>query len=136
MRIAVDTDVLLDLLVLRAAHVESALRAVNAAQSQGVQLVTTACVLQNAYFVGQRHYAEYWSLERWLDLLDSVELITVPKAALERAVDYVDYEDAVLALSMQHAAVRMLWTRNAKDFKEFASIAALSPEAYVAGLQS
>jgi hypothetical protein len=99
-----------------------------------VQLVTTACVLQNAYFVGQRHYAEYWSLERWLDLLDSVELITVPKAALERAVDYVDYEDAVLALSMQHAAVRMLWTRNAKDFKEFASIAALSPEAYLAGL--
>ena len=51
-------------------------------------------------------------------------------------MDYVDYEDAVLALSMQHAAVRMLWTRNAKDFKEFASIAALSPEAYVAGLQS
>jgi hypothetical protein len=37
---------------------------------------------------------------------------------------------------MQHAAVRMLWTRNAKDFKEFASIAALSPEAYVAGLAS
>jgi hypothetical protein len=62
--------------------------------------------------------------------------VLAPKAALERAVDYVDYEDAVLALSMQHAAVRMLWTRNAKDFKEFASIAALSPEAYVAGLAS
>ena len=134
MRIAVDTDVLLDLLVLRAGHVGPALRAVYAAQSNGVELVTTACVLQNAYFVGQRHYAEFWSLERWLDLLDSVELIAVPKAALERAVDYVDYEDAVLALSMQHAAVRMLWTRNAKDYKEFASIAALSPEAYVAGL--
>jgi predicted nucleic acid-binding protein len=134
MRIAVDTDVLLDLLVLRAGHVGPALRAVHAAQNRGVELVTTACVLQNAYFVGQRHYAEFWSLERWLDLLDSVELIAVPKAALERAVDYVDYEDAVLALSMQHAAVRMLWTRNAKDYKEFASIAALSPEAYVAGL--
>lgn len=136
MRIAVDTDVLLDLLVLRAGHVEQALRAVHAAQSQGVQLVTTACVLQNVYFVGQRHYAEHWSLDRWLDLLDSVELIGVPKAALERAVDYVDYEDAVLALSMQHAAVRMLWTRNARDFKEFASIAALSPEAYLAGTKS
>jgi len=134
MRIAVDTDVLLDLLVLRAGHVEPALRAVHAAQSRGVELVTTACVLQNAFFVGQRHYAEFWNLERWLDLLDSVELIGVPKAALERAVDYVDYEDAVLALSMQHAAVRMLWTRNAKDYKEFASIVALSPEAYVAGL--
>jgi predicted nucleic acid-binding protein len=136
MRIAVDTDVLLDLLVLRSGHVEAALRAVHAAQSQGAQLVTTACVLQNAYFVGQRHYSEYWSQERWLDLLDSVELIGVPKAALERAVDYVDYEDAVLALSMQYAAVRMLWTRNGKDFKEFASIAALSPEVYLAGLSS
>ena len=136
MRIAVDTDVLLDLLVLRAGHVEPALRAVHAAQSQGVELVTTACVLQKTYFVGQRHYAEFWSLERWLDLLDSVELIGVPNAALERAVDYVDYEDAVLALSMQHAAVRMLWTRNAKDFKEFASITALSPEAYLAGTRS
>ena len=136
MRIAVDTDVLLDLLVLRAGHVGPALRAVHTAQSQGVELVATACVLQNAYFVGQRHYAEYWSLERWLDLLDSVDLIGVPKAALERAVDYVDYEDAVLALSMQQAAVRMLWTRNAKNFKEFPSITALSPEAYLAGTGS
>lgn len=134
MRIAVDTDVLLDLLVLRAGHVEQALRAVHAAQTNGVELVTTACVLQNAYFVGQRHYGAFWSADRWLDLLDSVELIAVPTAALERAVDYVDYEDAVLALAMQHAAVRMLWTRNVKDYKEFPSIVALSPETYLAGL--
>jgi hypothetical protein len=30
----------------------------------------------------------------------------------------------------------MLWTRNAKDFKEFASITALSPEAFLAGTRS
>lgn len=134
MRIALDTDVLLDLLVLRVGHVDQALRAVHAAQERGVQLVTTACVLQNAYFVGQRHYSAFWSLDRWMDVLDSVELIAVPVTALERAVDYVDYEDAVLALAMKHAAVRMLWTRNVKDFKEFPSLVALSPEAYLAGL--
>lgn len=128
MRILFDTNVLLDLLLVRDPHVrEAALitEYVEAHRLTGVVAATTITTL--SYFV-ERAYSATQAREDIQNLLKLFEVASVGRKVLEDALamGFEDYEDAVLHEAARAGQADGIVTRNTKDFDR-AVLAIYSP---------
>ena len=118
MKIALDTNVVLDVLLARAEFVEAAqavMYEIESGKSQGVICSTTLTTIHylSAKVAGVRAAQRNVAL-----LLRLFEIAPVNRNVLELAVTskHRDFEDAVLAHSVSLASADVLITRNPKDF--------------------
>ena len=118
MKIALDTNVVLDVLLARAEFVEAAqavMYEIESGKSQGVICATTLTTIHYlcAKAAGARAAQKNITL-----LLRLFEIAPVNRNVLELAVAsrQRDFEDAVLAHSVSLAGAEVLITRNPKDF--------------------
>lgn len=118
MKLALDTNVVLDVLLARAEFVEAAqavMYEVESGKSQGVICATTLTTIHylSAKAAGARAAQRNIAL-----LLRLFEIAPVNRNVLEPAVASTqrDFEDAVLAHSVSLAGADVLITRNPKDF--------------------
>ena len=118
MKLALDTNVVLDVLLARAEFVEAAqavMYEIESGKSQGVICATTLTMIHylSAKAAGVRAAQRNIAL-----LLRLFEIAPVNRNVLELAVvsKQRDFEDAVLAHSVSLASAEVLITRNPKDF--------------------
>ena len=118
MKVALDTNVVLDVLLARAEFVEAAqavMYEIESGKSQGVICATTLTTIHYlcANAAGARAAQRNVAL-----LLRLFEIAPVNRNVLELAVasKQRDFEDAVLAHSVSLASAEVLITRNPKDF--------------------
>lgn len=122
MKVLVDTNVVLDVLLNRRPFADAAARVfalVEKSRIQGFLCATTVTTVD--YLLGQAlvpHQARA-ALQRLLDLF---EIAPVNRPVLEQALcsEIADFEDAVIEQSARIVSVDVIATRNLKDFRKSA----------------
>lgn len=128
MRVLVDTNVVLDVLLNRRPFAKAAARVfalVEESRIEGFLCATTVTTVD--YLLGQalEPSEARAALQRLLDLF---EIAPVNRPVLEQALrsDITDFEDAVLEQSARVVSVDIIATRNLSDFKK-SSVTACDP---------
>lgn len=137
MRLLIDTNVILDVLINREPFAEAAAQVLTLIENstvEGFLCATTVTTID--YLLGQELNADEAraTLQR---LLDIFEIAPVNRPVLEQALrsDNSDYEDAVLEQSARLVSADVIVTRNLSDFKK-STIIALDPPTLLSTIQA
>lgn len=134
MRIVIDTNVILDILLKREPFFQESYAALKMATEQGIECMVSATAITDIYYLLRRGLKDnalaQQSLERLLQLVGIADVLAIDiQTAL--SADMPDFEDAVVhAIAARHVA-ELILTRNTKDFVG-TQVRALTPADFVA----
>lgn len=132
-RVFLDTDVIIDFLIDRQPHSDTASRLFDLAEKKKVNLCTSSLCINNIHYIIRKFFSEKKSRSIIEELLVIIEIASVSKEEITKALksNFKDFEDAIQhEVAIKDASVRAIITRNGKDFKR-SRISVLSPEAFI-----
>lgn len=121
MKILVDTNIVLDLLLDRTPHAMAAAQVFSLVERNVLSGCLCATTLTTVHYLATKVVGRQRSLEEIRKLLRLFEVAPVNRAVLEAALEaegFSDFEDAVLHEAARQADADALVTRNEKDFKK------------------
>ena len=118
MKIVLDTDVILDLLMERQPFVEDAERIFAAVETGKVMGYLCGTTLTTIHYLIAKACGRERARQELGKILSLFEIAPVTRVVLEEALsaEFNDFEDAVLYRSGCHVGAQALITRNRKDF--------------------
>ena len=119
MRILIDINVVLDVLLERSQWVEEAAGLLAAAERTRVNAYVAGHKITTAHYVVSRSRDKKVAATALTDLLRILEVVPVEKADFTQALvlGFSDFEDAVQVACAMKIGAEYLVTRNDKDFK-------------------
>jgi len=136
-KVLFDTNVVLDQLLDREPHVESAeqlLSLVDAGRLEGLICSTTATTI---HYLAARAVGAPAAMEYIRKLLSIFDVACVDREVLRSALDlgFADFEDAVIHEAARQAGAAAIVTRNGKDFAR-SELPVLSPAELLAAMRA
>ena len=119
MRVLIDTNVLLDVILEHAAWVDEATALLDRSARGEIEGYVAAHSVTTIYYIVERERDRRTALTALGDLLSTVAVAELGGADFHRALalGLRDFEDAVQAAACLRIGADFLATRNAKDFK-------------------
>jgi hypothetical protein len=101
-------------------------------ENREISICTTGLVFSNAYYVLRKLGAHKKVVEKLTQLAGFVEIIGLSKDAVIQALgsDFGDFEDALQHFAALVEGVKVIVTRNTKDYKN-SELAVLTPDQYL-----
>jgi predicted nucleic acid-binding protein len=114
-----DTNVVLDLLLDRAPHAETAAALVSRVERGELAGYLCATTITTVFYLATKAIGAKAAHEHIQKLLGLFEIAPVGRGVLESAMTagFDDFEDAVLYEAARHAGAYCIVTRNVRDFK-------------------
>ena len=136
MKILIDTNVILDIALERKPFVEHAALLFKTANKKMIKLFMTATTVTDLYYIIRKEKGKETALLFLEDLIQFVDVASVDKNiiinALRSAVS--DFEDAIQVCSAKQEEIKIIVTRNEKDFIN-SELNILSPKSFLNMLQ-
>lgn len=131
----IDTDVILDFMIAREPFAMDAARIFSLSEKKEISICTTALVFSNAYYILRKLGTHKKVIEKLTQLSRLVEIISLSKIAVMQALEseFNDFEDALQHYAALSEKVRIIITRNTKEYK-YSELAVLTPDQYLKGL--
>jgi predicted nucleic acid-binding protein len=131
-KIFIDTDVILDFMIAREPFVLDAARIFSLSEKKEISICTTGLVFSNAYYILRKLGTHKKVIEKLSQLAQLIDIIGLPKVAVVQALGsgFSDFEDALQHYAALAEDVKIIVTRNTKDFKH-SQLAVLSPDQYL-----
>lgn len=135
MRVLVDTNVVLDVLLAREAFVAEAACIFALVESSKIEACLCATTVTNVHYLLARSLSADGARNALRGLLELFEIAPVNRPVIEQALqsEVVDFEDAVLEQAGRLVGAEAIITRNTKDFRKSA-IKVLDPTEFLASL--
>lgn len=135
MRVLLDTDVILDLLLDRAGFAEHAAALWEAHEQGRLEAYVSAITPVNVFYIARKLKGIETARQAVIELLATLRVCPLDQAALEKALTlpFSDYEDAVQLASALANRLDALITRNLEDYKN-AALPVFSPSEFLARL--
>ena len=132
MRILLDTNVVLDLLLERDPFTEHATVLFSLIDCGKLEAYVSAISVTTVHYIAAKHTTKVKARNLVQLLLRIVEVAPVNDAVLSAALDlgFSDFEDAVIHESAKTIQAQAIVTRNIKDFRK-ASLAVLKPDDFL-----
>jgi predicted nucleic acid-binding protein len=132
LKVIVDTNVVLDVLLARQPHAHAAAKLFALAEHSRIDAWVCATTVTTVDYLLSQSFSRNKAKEAIRSLLTIFEVALVNRSVLERALasPMQDFEDAVLAEAGVLAGARIVVTRNARDFSR-ASLPALTPQEFL-----
>lgn len=132
-RAFIDTDVILDYLSGRKQFATSAARVFESIHRGQVKAYTSSLSFSNLYYVLRKHHPHQKLVSKLEALSDYMKIASVDELIIKKSLksSFRDFEDAIqyqTAISVK--GIRILVTRNIKDFKE-SELAVMTPETFL-----
>lgn len=136
MTLLVDTNVVVDALLLRAEFAQPALRVLDRIEAGRLRALLCATTVTTIDYLARRQHGRETSRGIVGRLLTLFDVAPVNRGVLEQALGspMADFEDAVLAHAAHACGVQAIVTRNLRDFAA-SPVRAYTPEQWLA-LQS
>ena len=133
----VDTDVILDFMIGREPFAMDAARIFTLSEQKQISICTTGLVFSNAYYVLRKLGTHKKVIEKLTQLARLIDIIGLYKVAVNRALEseFGDFEDALQHYAALAENVKIIITRNTKDYKN-SELAVLTPDQYLKGRPS
>lgn len=118
MKILLDTNVILDILLDREPFAETAVLLFKAAHKQEIHMFMTATTVTDLYYVTRKEKGKSAALGFIEELIGFVDVVSVDKNIIVEALhtDLTDFEDAIQVCSANREGIATIVTRNEKDF--------------------
>ncbi len=131
-RVFVDTDVILDFLLGREPFALDAARVMSLSERKLAHICTTGLVFANSYYILRKISPHKKCVEKLLQLAGFIEIIDLGKPVVISALqsDFSDFEDALQHFSAISGKVKIIVTRNVKDYKN-SELAVMPPDLYL-----
>ena len=131
-KIFVDSDVILDILCQREPHYEYAAYVFSLSDTKKIVLYTTSLVFSNVYYILRKLLGIQKSKEALRKLKSLVKVISVEEKEVDLALNskFSDFEDALQYYTAMRHGIKILLTRNIKDYKE-REIIVQTPEEFI-----
>ncbi|HEY4207131.1 MAG TPA: PIN domain-containing protein [Puia sp.] len=128
----VDTDVILDFMTAREPFAMDAARIFTLSEKKELSICTTGLVFSNAYYVLRKLGPHKKVIEKLTQLSRLIDVIGLSKSTVLRALgsDFGDFEDALQHYAALSENVKVIITRNTKDYKH-SEIAVLTPTEFL-----
>jgi predicted nucleic acid-binding protein len=109
-----------------------AARIFSLSEKKEISICTTGLVFSNAYYILRKLGTHKKVVEKLSQLAQLVDIIGLPKVAVVQALgsEFGDFEDALQHYAALSEDVKIIVTRNTKDFKH-SQLAVLSPDQYL-----
>lgn len=126
------TDICLDLLTARLPHYHSAARLFSLSETEKIKLSVSALTIANVHYLLLKKYSTSEAKELLISLRKVVSTLAVTDQIIESALcsDFKDFEDGIQYFTAIENHVKVLLTRNLRDYKT-AKIPVMTPEAYL-----
>ena len=137
MRLLLDTNVLLDVLLARSPHADAAVRILAAVEAGVVTGVIGATSVTTVFYLATKAVGVRRAKGHVRTILSLFEIAPVTEAVLARALElgFADFEDAVIHEAARAARCTGIVTRDAQGFKR-ADLPVYSPTELLAVLQA
>ena len=137
MNILFDTNIILDVLQKRAAFVDDAVKLFNAVESSVINGFICANSISTIAYLLQRHQDRKFAVYNIELLLEMFEVAPVNRITIQDsvAINFTDFEDAIIYNSALQVNANGIVTRNPKDFKQ-AKISIYQPAELLVALAS
>ena len=131
MKILVDTNVFLDIILERQPFFASSAQLLQRAPQENVELFLTATTITDLYYIVRKAKDRNTALTFIKDLLTFVEVSAVDKHVILQALqlEMTDFEDAIQVSSAQGNNIHIVVTRNEADFRD-AGLEIYTPESF------
>ncbi|PSR18351.1 DNA-binding protein [filamentous cyanobacterium CCP3] len=135
MKVLIDTNVVLDVILDREPFVESAVALFDLVEAGRLQGYITATTITTIFYVVRKLKGRQVALEAIAKLLQGMVLCSVTHQIIQQAliIDLDDFEDGVQLACAAHDALDAIVTRDKNDFQN-ATVAVLSAADVVAQL--
>ncbi|MBF0243566.1 MAG: PIN domain-containing protein [Desulfamplus sp.] len=132
MKLLIDTNVILDILLERKPFVEDAAMLFKIAQKKKFTLFITSTTVTDIYYIARKEKGRNSTLAFLKDLLQFVNVASVDKNIVLQSLesDMPDFEDAIQIFSAKNEAITTIITRNEADF-EHSGLFVLSPNSFI-----
>ena len=132
MKIFIDTNVLLDVLLERKDVFEDSASIWALCERKGFEGYISAISFNNAHYVINKVHSKKKADQAMRTMIDSFDIISLDKQILSRAADssFKDFEDAIQFFSAVRCDADYLITRNVKDFPQ-EDMPVLTPEDFL-----
>ncbi len=119
-KVFVDSDIILDLLCKREPFYPYAAEVFTLADTKKIKLVTTSIVFANVFYILRK----ILGIEKAKELLRKLRILISVVPVDEKIVDlalnskFSDFEDGLQYFTARENGIRIILTRNTKDYKE------------------
>jgi predicted nucleic acid-binding protein len=136
MKILLDTNVILDILLDREPSAETAFPLFKTAHKKDIPMFMTATTVTDLYYVTRKEKGKSAALGFIEELIGFVDVVSVDKNIIVEALqaDFPDFEDGIQACSANREEITTIVTRNEKDFRK-SGLIIQSPSAFLQTLQ-
>lgn len=132
MKILIDTNIILDIILERQPFFELATKVLQEAQRAKMALFVTAITIADLYYITRKAKGRVIALDIIADLLQFMEVASVDKEVIMQALhsNVTDFEDAIQENAAKKQAIRVIITRNEADFKN-STLEVHNPESFL-----
>ncbi len=133
-KVFVDTDIILDFLGFREPFYINAANLFSLADKSLLQIFVSSLAFANLNYLLSKQYNTNEARKKLLKFKTLVSVLAVDDKIIELALssDFKDFEDGIQYFSAIDKELRIILTRNLKDFKT-ADIAVMTAEQYLKG---
>lgn len=134
-KVFIDSDIVLDLLSKREPFYEYAAEVFTLGDTKKIELITTSLVFANVYYILRKIVG----IEKAKELLRKLRLMISVVPVEEKIIDlalnssFSDFEDSLQYFTARENGIKILLTRNIKDYKE-KDIIVQTPQEYLSGI--
>ena len=132
-RVLLDTNIALDLLLAREPFAADALHIFALGEAGRLELLLSADAVSTIFYVVRKNKDSAVAREAMAKLLDLVRLADLNERSELRAMalDFADFEDALVAAVAERENAEVIVTRNVKDFQS-SPVPTLAPDVFLA----
>ena len=137
MKILIDTNIVLDMLLEREPFANDSAKIFELAENEKVEAFLTANSITDIVYILRKNYGKEQIRDAIFELMKFIKIVSITSSDISKAFNYLftDYEDALQTQCAIKIKADYIVTRNTKDFKsEFAQ--AITPSELIAMIQS
>ena len=122
-------------MIAREPFASDAARIFSLSEKKVISICTTGLVFSNAYYILRKLGTHKKVIEKLSQLAQLIDIIGLSKVAVMQALvsEFSDFEDALQHYAALADRVKIIVTRNTKDFKH-SQLSVLSPDQYLKSL--
>ncbi|MEM1120774.1 MAG: PIN domain-containing protein [Bacteroidota bacterium] len=131
-KVFLDTDVIMDFLTRRPPFAEDAMKIMEYGNRNALGLHMSSLCLSNVHYLISRIENKMAAREKVKGILQLVETLPVMKSTIEKAAysSFKDFEDAIQNFCAEENDLKILITRNVKDYSA-SNLAIQTPKEFV-----
>jgi len=119
LKVFIDSDIVLDLLAHREPHYQYAAKLFTLIDREIIGAYTSPLIFANTHYILRKYTSNNLALQSLRKLKAMVHILPIDNKIVEQSLnsDFNDFEDAIQYYTAVNNGIRIILTRNVKDYK-------------------